>query len=236
MKAGLRTGLQLLFLLLSLGLAGCATPPNGNARAEDPWEPWNRSVTDFNDGLDRAILKPIATAYRDVTPSPVRTGVNNFFNNLKDAWTVVNAALQLRPQETAEQVMRVGLNTVFGFYGVLDIASELDMPRHQEDFGQTLGRWGVGAGPYLVLPVLGPSTVRDSVALFTADKYGDLVQRIDHVPTRNSTYAVRAVDTRMQLLRAEELLDAAALDRYTFVRDTYLQLRKNQIYDGNASE
>jgi phospholipid-binding lipoprotein MlaA len=237
MQVSWRQRLQFVVLMLSLTVAGCATSPSSsNASAADPWEPFNRSMMDFNDGLDRAVLKPVAVAYRDITPSPVRTGVNNFFNNLSDVWSLVNTALQLKPQETVEQVMRVSLNTVFGFYGVLDIATELEMPRYQEDFGQTLGRWGVGAGPYVVLPVFGPSTLRDSVALFSADKYGDLVQRIDHVPTRNSAYAVRAVDTRMQLLRAEELLDAAALDRYSFVRDSYLQLRQNQVFDGNPPE
>jgi phospholipid-binding lipoprotein MlaA len=236
MKAGFCAGRKALLLAFGLVLAGCAAPPMGNPHAQDPWEPLNRSVSSFNDGLDRAVLKPVASAYREITPSPVRTGVHNFFNNLKDVWTIVNTTLQVKPQETVEQVMRVGVNTVLGIYGVLDIASEMNIPRHQEDFGQTLGRWGVPSGPYLVLPVLGPSTLRDSVALFSADRYGDLVQHIDHVPSRNSAYAMRAVDTRMQLLRAEELLDAAALDRYSFVRDSYLQLRNNQIYDGNAPE
>jgi phospholipid-binding lipoprotein MlaA len=231
----MNTRLQKVFGAMAMALvlmcAGCATGPG--VHPADPIEPYNRAMTEFNDGLDRAVFKPAATVYRDVVPSPVRTGVHNFFNNLRDVWSMVNTALQAKPQETVEQGMRVTVNTIVGLYGVLDIATELEIPRHQEDFGQTLGRWGVGPGPYLVLPALGPSTLRDSVAGLSADRYGDLVLRIDHVPTRNTTYALRGVDTRMQLLKAEELLNEAALDRYSFIRDSYLQRRKDQVYDGN---
>lgn len=215
-------------------LSGCATGPQANPA--DPLEPFNRSVTMFNDGLDKAVLKPVATAYRDVVPSPVRTGVHNFFNNLRDVWSAVNNALQIKPRQTVEMGFRVLTNTTIGLGGVLDVASEMGMNRYNEDFGQTLGYWGVGPGPYVVLPVLGPSNLRDGVSLFTADKYGDLVQHIDHIPTRNSTYVFRAVDTRMQILRAEELLRDAALDPYSFTRDSYLQLRRSEVYDGNPPD
>jgi phospholipid-binding lipoprotein MlaA len=214
-----------------LALGGCASGPQ--VHAADPLEPFNRSMTRFNEGLDKAVLKPVATVYKDVVPSPVRDGANNFFNNLRDVWSVVNNALQLKPQQTVEMCFRVGVNSTLGLLGVLDVATEMDIPRSTEDFGQTLGYWGVGSGPYLVLPVFGPSTLRDGVSLFTADKWGDPVGRVDHTPTRNTAYVLRTVDIRTQLLKTEELLDEAALDKYSFTRDSYLQLRKNQVHDGN---
>ena len=218
----------LVWLALVLGLlSGCATGPNANP--QDPLEPWNRGVYQLNEGLDKALLKPVATAYQDVVPSPVRTGVTNFFGNLRDLWSAVNATLQLRPQEAVENFMRFNVNTFFGFAGVLDIATEMQIPRTTLDFGHTLGYWGVPAGPYLVLPVLGPSTVRDSAGL-VVDQQGDLVrQGVDHVPTRNSMQGLRIVDTRAELLSATDLLDQIALDKYSFVRDGYLQRRQSQI-------
>lgn len=224
-------------LALGLGLsllAGCATGPN--AHPQDPLEPFNRGVTRFNDGLDTAVLKPVATAYQDVAPSPVRTGVSNFFNNLRDVWSVVNALLQAKPREAAENFMRVNVNTVFGLGGLIDMASEMGIPRTTLDFGQTMGRWGVPAGPYLVLPVLGPSTVRDTAGL-VVDQQGDLVlQGVDHVPTRNSLIGLRVTDTRAGLLRATELIDEVALDKYSFTRDAYLQRRESQIRGPQAEE
>lgn len=219
----LNLGLVLLIGLLS----GCASGPNTNR--QDPLEPWNRSVYRFNEGLDNAVLKPVASAYQEVIPSPVRTGVNNFFGNLRDLWSAVNAAMQLRPQESVENFMRFNVNTFLGLGGVLDIATEMQIPRTSLDFGHTLGRWGVPAGPYLVLPVLGPSTVRDTAGLLI-DQQGDLVSAgIDHTRTRNSLQVVRVVDTRANLLRATDMLDEVALDKYSFVRDSYLQRRQSQI-------
>lgn len=209
-------------------LAGCASGPDANPR--DPLEPFNRGVQRFNDAADEAVFRPVATAYVDVTPSPVRTGVNNFFSNLGDLWSAFNAGLQLRPRETTENLMRFGINTVLGFGGLLDIAGEAGIPRTRIDFGQTMGRWGVPPGPYLVLPLLGPSTVRDTGGL-VVDSYGDLVGEVDHVPTRNSLYGLRIVDTRAQLLRASNLLEDAALDKYSFTRDFYLNRRQRQIDD-----
>lgn len=216
-----------LALTLSL-MAGCATGPDANPR--DPLEPFNRGVYRFNDAVDTAVLKPVATAYQKVTPSPVRTGVSNFFGNLGDLWSSVNAGLQLRPREATENLMRFSVNTVFGLAGVLDIASEMGIPRSRLDFGQTLGRWGAPSGPYLVLPLLGPSSVRDGTGLIV-DAAGDPVMGVDHVPTRNSLVALRLVDTRAGLLRAGTLLDEAALDKYSFMRDFYLNRRQNQIDD-----
>ena len=218
--SGLWAGLLVLALL-----PGCAIGPN----PRDPFEPFNRGVTRFNDGLDEALVKPVAQAYQDVLPSPVRTGVNNFFANLSDVWSFVNNVLQLKPQAAAESWMRFNVNTVFGLGGVLDWATEMGIQRHREDFGKTLGHWGVASGPYLVLPVLGPSTVRDAAALVVVDAKGDLVMQVDNVSSRNSLYVLRAVDIRARLLRVGEVLDQAALDKYSFTRDAYLQRRGGVI-------
>jgi phospholipid-binding lipoprotein MlaA len=216
----------LLFFCV-LSLFGCATGPNANPK--DPLEPLNRGISRFNDVVDNSALKPVATAYEKVTPSPVRTGVRNFFGNLQDVWTTVNTALQLRGQDTAEMTMRVAVNTVFGLGGLLDIASEARLDKRREDFGSTLGRWGVGSGPYLVMPFFGPSTVRDTIA-FPVDSYGDLLPKIGHVPTRNQALALRIVDTRANLLGAGRVVDDVALDKYSFIRDAYLQRRASSIY------
>lgn len=216
-----------LAALLSLA-AGCATGPDANPR--DPLEPFNRSVYKFNDALDTAVLKPVATAYEKVTPSPVRTGVGNFFSNLGDLWSSVNAGLQLRPREATENLMRFSVNSVFGLAGLLDIATEMGIPRTQLDFGHTLGRWGTPSGPYLVIPLFGPSSVRDGAASFV-DGYGDPVVGVDHVRTRNSLYGLRVVDGRARLLRASSMLDDSGMDKYSFIRDAYLSRRQGQIDD-----
>jgi phospholipid-binding lipoprotein MlaA len=213
---------------LALALTGCAAGPEANPR--DPFEPFNREVSAVNDAVDSAVLKPVATAYTQVTPDLVRTGVSNFFRNLGDAWSFVNASLQLRPREASENALRFGVNTVFGLAGLLDIASELGIERTTLDFGQTLGRWGVPSGPYLVLPLFGPSSVRDAAG-FTIESRGDLVQSLSDVPMRNSLYALRAVETRANLLRATSMLEGAALDKYSFTRDIYLNRRESQIED-----
>lgn len=219
------TGLVALALAL---LAGCASGPG--AQPHDPLEPLNRGVSDFNDAVDSAVLKPVATTYRDVTPDLVRTGVSNFFENLRDVWSSINAGLQLRPKEATENILRFGINTAFGFGGVFDIASEMGIERTRLDFGQTLGRWGVPAGPYLVLPFFGPSSVRDAAG-FGVESRGDLIWNLDSVSARNSLYTLRAVETRANLLRATSMLEGAALDKYSFTRDIYLQRRQSQIED-----
>ena len=214
--------LPMLGMLLAL-LQGCASGPNANP--VDPLEPLNRTVFQFNDGLDKAVLKPVATAYKSVTPAPIRAGVGNFFNNLLDVRTFINNVLQLKVEDAVETAMRLGVNTVFGMGGVLDVASEMQLERHPQDFGQTLGRWGVGAGPYLVLPVLGPSSVRDAVGT-VVESSTDVVTNLGDVPTRNSLTALRVVDLRSSLLQATDLLDLASLDRYAFARDAYLQRKR----------
>lgn len=224
---------RLMLVAAVLLLSACATGPNANPR--DPMEPFNRGVYGFNDAVDRAVIKPVATAYRDVLPSPVRTGVSNFFNNLQDLWSFVNNTLQLKGEGAGNSIVRFGVNTVFGLGGLIDIASEMRIERHTEDFGQTLGRWGVGAGPYMVLPFVGPSTVRDTAAL-PVDMTGNVVSHVDHVPTRNSATVLNLVDRRSQLLDASRMLDEVALDPYAFTRDAYLQRRRNQVYDGNPPD
>ncbi|MEO8653728.1 MAG: VacJ family lipoprotein [Ramlibacter sp.] len=215
------------------GLGGCATGPKANPR--DPFEPLNRSVMEFNEGVDAVALKPLATAYREFLPPVVRTGVSNFFSNLADPWSSVNSALQFKFRDAAENILRFGINTVFGLVGILDIASELSIERHKEDFGQTLGTWGVPTGPYLVLPLLGPSTVRDTAAL-SLDLNVDPVHWVDPWQPRYALYLLRAVDIRSNLLRAGAVLDEAALDKYTFFRDAHLQRRRANIFDNNSSK
>jgi phospholipid-binding lipoprotein MlaA len=222
-------------LVLAL-LQGCATGPNANPA--DPLEPLNRTVFRFNDGLDRAIVKPVATAYQDVTPALVRTGVSNFFGNISDVWSVVNNALQFKGEAAANSFFRVTINTVWGVGGIFDVASDLNIPKQSEDFGRTLTHWGVASGPYLVLPVLGPSTVRDSVGTLV-DLQGDLVsQGVDRVPVSNSLLTLRFVNTRADFLGASDLLEQASLDKYSFTRDSYLQRhrRANGNGDGQPEE
>ena len=217
-------------LLLAGLLAGCATSGGNPA---DPLEKVNRAVFKFNDGADRFFFTPVAKGYRAVLPGFVRTGISNFFSNLEDVWISVNDVLQGKFQEGSEDLTRVIFNSTFGIGGVFDFASDVGLPKRNEDFGQTLGSWGVGSGPYVVVPFLGPSTVRDGLALFV-DYKADLVYTLtDSVPVRNSLYATRAISNRAKLLDATTVLEQAALDRYSFVRDAWLQRRRNLVYDGN---
>ncbi|WP_053172227.1 MlaA family lipoprotein [Limnohabitans planktonicus] len=219
-----------LTAVISLLLQGCATVKSADAR--DPWESMNRSVYNFNDSVDAAVLKPVAKAYVAVLPSPVRTGIHNFLGNLGDVWSMANSALQLKGQATVETFMRISVNTVFGLGGVLDVASEMRLEKRKEDFGQTLGYWGVKPGPYLMLPLLGPSTLRDALGT-PIDMKGNAVEQFNDVATRNVLTATRVIDTRAGLIKSVDVVKEAALDPYTFVRDAYLQKRENDIYDGN---
>ena len=207
-------------------LPGCATAPGGYP--SDPFESFNRSVFRFNDQVDMAVIKPVATVYRDVTPKPIRTGVKNFFGNVSDAWSAVNNALQAKPEFALDSLFRVTVNTLFGLGGVLDVAGEARIPKHTEDFGQTLGHWGVPSGPYLVLPILGPSTVRDTAALIV-DTQGDAVSAASNVAARNTLTATRAVNIRAGLLDAGDLLEEASLDKYSFAREIHLQRRRSLV-------
>jgi phospholipid-binding lipoprotein MlaA len=212
---------------------GCATGPNAN-RA-DPLEPFNRTIFSFNDKVDKAVVKPVASAYREVTPKLVRTGVTNFFGNIGDVWSAINNALQAKPQQAFESLFRFTTDTVFGVAGIFDVASELKIPKSSEDFGQTLGHWGVPSGPYLVLPVLGPSTFRDTAGT-VVDFNGNLLTKSSDVGFRNTVSAVGIVNVRANLLDAGDLLDQASLDKYSFARDVYLQRRRSLIGRGGPEK
>jgi phospholipid-binding lipoprotein MlaA len=227
-----RRALLAFLAAVMLALGGCA---GFNKNPRDPLEPLNRKVMEFNEGVDAVVLKPVATAYTQGVPALVRTGVSNFFGNLGDVWSFVNSALQFKIQDAAENFMRVNVNTFFGLGGILDVASELNIERHKEDFGQTLGRWGVPAGPYIVLPLLGPSTLRDTIAL-PIDRRADLVQQVHPAFDRNALYVLRAVDARANLLRVGTLIDEAALDKYSFTRDAHLQRRRASIVENRDSD
>ncbi len=215
-----------IVLLASLLGAGCASTPGRDA--VDPWEPFNRKMYSFNESLDKNIAKPVAIAYEKVTPQPVRLHVGNFFNNVEDGWSVVNHALQFKGEAFLESLFRFSFNTFFGMGGLVNVAGEMGFERNKQDFGKTLGRWGVPPGPYLVLPVMGPSTLRDTAVLPLENNY-DLVRNIDHIRTRNSLGVLRLVDKRANLLVATSLLDKAALDKYTFMRNAYMQKRSSEI-------
>jgi phospholipid-binding lipoprotein MlaA len=228
-----RSVMNAALLAWVLSSAGCAT--GSNASPKDPLEPMNRSISKFNDTLDDNLLKPVATGYRDYIPQPVQTGVGNFFGNLSDVFSTVNSGLQLKGRDTAESLMRVVVNTTLGIYGLFDVATEIGLQRHREDFGQTLGYWGVPDGPYLVLPVFGPSTVRDASTL-PLEFSTDFVAKHDVVAERNVAVVARIVDKRAGLLKTTDLLSGAAIDKYSFTRDSYLQYRRNQVYDGNPPD
>jgi phospholipid-binding lipoprotein MlaA len=223
----LRRGRLLLLAAFVVLLAGCATVSNRG----DPLEPMNRKIFAFNEAVDEHLLKPVATVYADFVPRPVRNGVDNFFNNIKDAWSAVNLFLQGRIEDGLQDMMRFGTNSVFGFFGIADVASEIGWERHGEDFGQTLGKWGLPPGAYIVWPILGPSTVRDSIGL-PVDQAASPDFLTSPVRDRNVLTALRVVNARSNLLGASQVLDDIVLDKYTFVRDAYLQRRRSLVYDG----
>ena len=223
----LRVLLVSVSMLMTL-LGGCAT--TGNPR--DPLEPMNRAIYSFNDGVDQAIFKPVADAYRAVLPSFVRTGVSNFFSNINDVSIALNSLLQGKPVDAISDVGRVAVNTTAGILGVFDVATEFGLEKHNEDFGQTLGHWGVGDGPFLMLPLLGPSNLRDTVGLVTDFKL-DPITYVDPSRDRNILWGSRSVSQRAHLLDASKILETAALDPYEFLRDAYLQRRRNLVHDGS---
>jgi phospholipid-binding lipoprotein MlaA len=209
-------------------LGGCAT--SGNAR--DPVEGFNRAMFAFNEGLDTVLIRPVAKGYDAAMPAFVRTGVANFFGNIADVFIAVNNLLQGKPAEAANDAGRFIVNSSVGILGFFDIASEAGLEKHDEDFGQTFGRWGAGPGAYLFLPVFGPRDVRDGAGL-VLDLAADPVGHIRRVPTRNTLTGVRLISDRAALLPADKVIEEAALDKYSYVRDAYLQRRRNQVYDGN---
>ena len=237
-----------LALGLSSGLGGCATIRSFNSslmaentgpttEKSDPWERFNRAVFGFNEVVDAAVVRPVAEVYRSLVPRWVRTSIDNVFGNLGDVWSTANLILQFKPRLALEMGMRVATNTVFGFGGILDVAEEVGLERHYEDFGQTLGVWGVRSGPYLVLPFLGPSTLRDAVSRFGVDsQFSPERLALREMRDRNGAFALEALQVRVELLNASRILDDVALDKYIFLRDAYLARRRNQIYDGEPPE
>lgn len=219
----------LLASALTLALGGCAS--SGNPK--DPVEGFNRAMFGINEGIDTVVVKPVAQGYDAVAPSPVRTGVSNFFSNIGDVLIAVNNLLQGKPDQAVSDFGRFVMNSSVGLLGFIDVASEAGIEKHDEDFGQTFGHWGVGEGAYVFVPFFGPRTARDTVGL-VFDVYADPVTNIKHVPTRNTAVAVRAISNRADLLPADKVIEEAALDKYAYIRDAYLQRRRNQVYDGNV--
>ena len=214
-------------------VAGCATGPD----PRDPYENFNRGIYSFNEGVDKALLKPVAKGYVAVVPTFARRGVTNFFNNLGLIVTTFNDALQLRGTKVPVDFARFTTNVVFGLGGVIDVASELKIENRNEDFGQTMGYWGLKSGPYLVLPFFGPSSVRDGTGLvvdFVVSPFVYVTE--DEASIRWGLFALDVIDTRANLLQAEAFLDQASIDRYSFLRDTYIQRREYLIHDGNPPE
>ena len=234
--------------VLALGLAGCQTVQRVGDKLQgavdrvmgskgqklDPWESWNRKVFAFNESLDEHVLKPVATAYSEILPSPIRTGIGNFFGNISDAWSAVNLLLQGRFKAGLDQGMRVAVNSTFGLAGLLDIATEAGLEKNTQDFGKTLGKWGMGTGAYIVWPLFGPSSVRDSIGL-PLDWRASPAVLFDDGKKKVAITSLSVINTRANFLRAGEMLEGIALDKYTFYRDAYLQ-RRGSFDDDDAVE
>jgi phospholipid-binding lipoprotein MlaA len=219
--------------LAALLAAGCASiPPDAGKNPTDPWEVYNRNVFEFNERADEYVIKPLAQGYTKVVPEPVRDCIGNIFRNLGDVGTAVNNLLQGKPFQASSDICRVAINSTVGLLGCFDVATKVGLTRNNEDFGQTLGRWGLEPGPYFVLPLLGPSSLRDTLGR-GADIYTDPVSYINQDAYQIAAQALRVIEVRAGLLAATRLLEGAALDKYQFVRDGYLQRRRNLIYDGN---
>ncbi|TAG00559.1 MAG: VacJ family lipoprotein [Betaproteobacteria bacterium] len=215
--------------IASLSLSGCAS--FRSAAEGDPLEPINRGIFSFNSTFDHYLFKPIAKGYDAVVPGPVKTGVSNVFQNASDVQSIFSDIVQLKPAKLGDDIARVALNTTMGLGGIFDLATPMGIERGNEDFGQSIGYWGIGAGPYLVLPFMGPSSVRDVVGR-AVDGQIDPVGMVSSVPVRNTLQGLRVVDARVGLFPAEALMNQAALDRYTFLRSAYLQRRESLVLDG----
>lgn len=221
-----------LTALLVAGLMVVSPFASAQESEVDPWEGFNRTVFEFNEGLDKYALKPVTLGYKAITPDPVEKGVTNFFGNISDIGSLFNNLLQGKLESAGEDVARVAFNTTFGFAGVIDVATAAGIEKHSEDFGQTLGHWGVESGPYLVLPFFGPSNVRDTGGL-VVDTVTSPISQIDDDSARYAVTALQVIDTRAQLLEAEKLISG---DRYSFIRDAYMQRREFEIEDGQSED
>lgn len=223
-----KTARSLVIALAAIAATGCASTHAKNP--VDPLESFNRGIYQFNDTVDKAAIKPVAQGYNAAMPEPGKIMVSNFFSNLDDLLVTINDLLQFKFAQAASDGSRFLFNSTFGVFGLFDVADRLE--KHDEDFGQTLGYWGMGNGPYIVLPILGPSTLRDSVGL-VADSRPSVIRRVDPPRARNQLYVTKGINSRARLLDQEKILDEAAVDRYEFIRDTYLLRRKSQVYDGS---
>ncbi len=223
------------FFLLGLLvlLQACASVSNPDPR--DPWESLNRNVYGVNDALDRSVLKPVAIVYRDGIPYWIRKGVSNFFGNLSDVWSIVNNAITLQGRATGASLGRVLVNSTVGVLGVMDVATDLNLEKYPADFGVTLGRWGVNPGPYVVVPLLGPYTLREVVAL-PLDRKGNLVNQIGDENLRTGLTVLNYVDDRAVYLKVTDVMEGAALDPYSFTRDAYLQRQRYRQFNGSPPE
>lgn len=212
-------------------LGGCATASSTPSNPADPFQGFNRAMFAVNEGID-VVVKPVAKGYDAATPLPVRIGIGNFFGNIGDVWTAVNNLLQGKVSDAASDAGRFLFNTTVGIGGVFDLASDIGLKKHSEDFGQTLGWWGVGDGPYFFWPIIGPRTTRDTLG-WLVDTNVDPVWRVNDIPLRNSLAGVRFIDVRAGFLPADKVVEEAAFDKYNYIRDAYLQNRRNEIFDGN---
>ncbi len=213
---------------MTIILGGCAST---GTNASDPWEGWNRKVYSFNKAIDKTVAKPLTKGYKAITPDFVESGVSNVFSNLGDIPNFLNNLLQGKPVDSVSDLARFVVNSTLGIAGLWDPASSMGLEKHDEDFGQTLATWGVSDGPYVMLPLLGPSTLRDTLA-YPVDSEMDLLNQIDHIRTRNQVKIIELIDTRAALFSFEEQLESAS-DEYAFVRDIYLQNRKYKVFDGD---
>ena len=225
---------KIIVYILIFGLsAGCATV-HGPGNENDPLESYNRAMFDFNEGFYEYVLDPIVDAYQFIMPEFVQTGVTNFFNHMDDILVMFNSLLQLKFKDFVHTFMRFIYNTFFGFFGLIDVAKHMGLPKLNEDFGQTLGAWGVPAGPYFVQPLLGPSSIRDTFGDYIDWEYMDPINlHVDDEYTRYGLIGLNAIDTRISLLKVDSVVSKATIDKYAFVRDAYLQRREHLVYDGD---
>ncbi len=228
-QIGKRCTVAVAAFLAAMSLVGCASTTANNPR--DPFESFNRAMFSVNEGID-TVVKPVAQGYTDYVPSPIRTGIGNFFGNIADLWIAVNNYLQGKFTEGSSDVSRVIVNTTMGVGGLFDVATLLDLEKHNEDFGQTLGVWGIDTGPYLFWPFIGPRDVRDTFG-FAVDATADPVMYVNDIPVRNTMIGVRFIDLRASLLPADKIVEEAAFDKYSYIRNAYFQNRLNAVYDGN---
>ncbi len=226
--------MRIAALSAALAVSGCASLPAGHVSdSRDPWERYNRAMFEFNDNVDRAVIKPVAEVYRDYVPELFQVTLRNFFGNLRDVAVTVHQLLQGKPSEAGNSAARVLINTTIGFLGLGDPASEMGYGKTSEDFGQTFGRWGVEPGPYFVIPILGPSTVRDTFGTVLDFTYNPTDTVITDSSDRNISRGLIGIDRRRQLLDSEDTIKALSFDRYSSVRDAWLAHRRSDVYDGD---